>query len=60
MHWGSLTNFLEMGGYAGFVWSAYVVTAVLIAAEVVSLRVQRRGAVQEVMRRAQTREGLTR
>ena len=56
MHWGNLANFLEMGGYGGFVWSAYIVTAVLIAAELVSLRVQRRNAMQEVTRRTHTRE----
>lgn len=36
---GSLDTFLAMGGYAGFVWPAYGVTAlVLIALLVASLR----------------------
>jgi heme exporter protein D len=35
MSWSSVSAFLEMGGYAGFVWGSYGVTALCIAAEVV-------------------------
>jgi heme exporter protein D len=52
MNWGSLGNFLAMGGYAGYVWSAYGVTVVLIVVEVFALRARRRTAVREVMGRA--------
>jgi heme exporter protein D len=52
MNWGSLSNFLQMGGYAWYVWGAYGVTAALIAAEIVALRARRNRAVQEVARRA--------
>ena len=52
MNWGSLGNFLAMGGYAGYVWGAYVVTTVLIASEIVMLRTRRRRAVQDVAQRA--------
>ena len=37
MQWGSVTEFLAMGSYGLYVWGAYVVTAVVIAAEVVTL-----------------------
>ena len=38
-----MSEFLQMGGYAGFVWSAYVVaTAVMVAMLVTSLRGLRR------------------
>jgi heme exporter protein D len=34
MHWGSAGEFLAMGGYGFYVWSAYGVTALLLVAEV--------------------------
>ena len=37
MQWGSVSEFFAMGGYGLYVWSAYAVTAVVIAAEVVTL-----------------------
>jgi len=37
MSWGSVSVFLAMGGYAGFVWGSYGVTALCIAAEVMLL-----------------------
>jgi len=54
MNWGSLGNFLAMGGYAGYVWGAYIVTTVLIASEIVMLRTRRRRAVQDVAQRARS------
>jgi len=54
MNWGSFSNFLAMGGYAGYVWGAYVVTTVLIATEIVMLRTRRRRAVQDVAQRARS------
>ncbi len=33
MSWGSAGDFFAMGGYASYVWGAYGVTAVAIAAE---------------------------
>lgn len=38
MNWGSLDAFLEMGGYATYVWGSYIVSAVAIAAEAILLR----------------------
>ena len=42
MQWGSVSEFLAMGGYGLYVWGGYVVTAVVIAAEVVTLVRRRR------------------
>jgi heme exporter protein D len=54
MNWGGVAGFLEMGGYAFYVWGAYLVTTALIAAEVVFLRARRRRAAQDVARRARS------
>ena len=32
MQWNNLADFLAMGGYGSFVWSAYGLTAVILAA----------------------------
>jgi heme exporter protein D len=37
MQWGSVSEFVAMGGYGLYVWGAYAVTAAVIAAEVVAL-----------------------
>ena len=37
MHWSSVAEFWDMGGYGLYVWGAYAVTAVVIAAAVVTL-----------------------
>jgi heme exporter protein D len=37
MNWGSLDNFLAMGGYALYVWGSYGVTALCIGAELWAL-----------------------
>jgi len=34
MQWGSVSEFLAMGGYAFHVWGSYLVTGVLLAAEI--------------------------
>jgi heme exporter protein D len=54
MNWGGVTGFLEMGGYAFYVWGAYLVTSAVIAAEIVFLRARRRRAAHEVARRARS------
>ena len=33
MHWNSLADFLAMGGYAGYVWGSYGVTALIMIVE---------------------------
>ena len=42
MHWNSLSEFINMGGYGTYVWGSYIVTFVLLAAEVIMLRARKR------------------
>jgi len=42
MQWGSLENFLSMGGYGFYVWGSYLVCAGVIVAEIWALRQRRR------------------
>ncbi len=37
MQWSSAAEFFAMGGYGLYVWGAYAVTAIVIAAELISL-----------------------
>jgi len=37
MQWVSVSEFFTMGGYALYVWGSYLVTAVVIAAEIAVL-----------------------
>lgn len=50
MNWGSLHNFLAMGGYARYVWGAYGVTALFIAAEIALLAARRRTLLRRLSR----------
>ena len=45
MSWGSLEDFLAMGGYAFYVWGSYLVTLGLVIAEIVLLALRKRSAV---------------
>ena len=40
-----MIEFLAMGGYGFYVWSAYGVTALVIVAELFALRARRRASV---------------
>jgi heme exporter protein D len=42
-----MTEFLAMGGYAFYVWGAYGVAALVIVAEILSVRARRRAALAE-------------
>ncbi len=46
MKWASLNDFLNMGGYGLYVWGSYIMTAVLIGIEVVTLAVRQRQALR--------------
>jgi heme exporter protein D len=48
MNWGSLGEFLAMGGYGFYVWGSYLVTALLIALEIALLVAQHRAARQQL------------
>ena len=40
-----MTEWLAMGGYAGYVWGSYAVTAAAIAIELCALAARRRNAL---------------
>jgi heme exporter protein D len=42
MHWNSLSEFISMGGYGTYVWGSYLVTFVLLTAEVIALQTRKR------------------
>jgi heme exporter protein D len=44
MNWGSATEFFAMGGYAGYVWGSYAVTALCLIVEPLVVRARRRAA----------------
>ncbi len=48
MNWGSLDAFLAMGGYGYYVWGTYLVTLMLLGAEVLWLRRRRRTIARRI------------
>ena len=48
MNWESVDAFLAMGGYAFYVWGSYAVTLVVLAIEVVMLRIKRRNVLNQL------------
>ena len=42
-----MSEFFAMGGYAFYVWGSFGATALVVAAELVSLRARRRRALDE-------------
>ena len=47
MYWGSVGDFLEMGGYGLYVWTSFIVTALCMVWEVLALWRRRTAAVAE-------------
>ena len=45
MQWGSVSEFLAMGGYGLYVWGSYVVTAVALGVEVYLARRRARTSI---------------
>jgi heme exporter protein D len=48
MNWSSLADFLDMGGYALYVWGSYAMVAGALVWEVVVLRYRQQGARETV------------
>jgi heme exporter protein D len=48
VNWGSVDNFLAMGGYGLYVWGAYAMTLALIVVELVALARRKRNAVERI------------
>jgi heme exporter protein D len=47
MYWGSVSEFLAMGGYGLYVWTSFVVTALCMVWEILALWHRRSAAVGE-------------
>ena len=47
VQWGSATEFFAMGGYGLYVWSSYVVCALLMLSEPLLVRRRQRTALAE-------------
>jgi heme exporter protein D len=52
MHWNSLSEFINMGGYGTYVWGSYIVTFVLLTAEIIALRARKRKLAQSTTAQA--------
>jgi heme exporter protein D len=48
LHWTSLAEFAEMGGYALYVWGSFAMCAAALMWEAVMLALQRRRALEEL------------
>ena len=48
MNWHSWSEFAHMGGYGLYVWGAFAITGITLAAEVVQLLARRRQALQQL------------
>jgi heme exporter protein D len=44
MNWSSAAEFFAMGGYGGYVWGSFAVTAACIALEIILVRARHRNA----------------
>ena len=49
----SFMEFLDMGGYAGFVWPAYLITAAVLIANLLLPRIRHRRQRESLTTRAQ-------
>ena len=52
----NIGDLLAMGGYAFYVWGAYGVAALVVAAEIVSVRARRRAALADARLAASAEE----
>lgn len=48
MHFASFSEFLAMGGYAGFVWGSYALTLILLVSTIVAPLLRRRRLEREL------------
>ena len=56
MQWNSLDEFLNMGGYALYVWGSFGATLLAMLVEPVLIR-KRRLEIQRILRRTRAAEG---
>jgi heme exporter protein D len=48
MHWGSVSEFLAMGGQGYYVWMSFGAALAGVAVEVAALRIRRARALQQI------------
>ena len=48
VYWKSLDDFLEMGGYGPYVWGAFGMVALVLVAELWTLRQRRKALASEI------------
>ena len=48
MNWAGLDGFIAMGGYGFYVWGSYLLTTVLVVAEVALLAARHRTALRRL------------
>ncbi len=49
MQWHSLEDFLNMGGYAFYVWGSFGITALVVVAEIWQVRAKRREILRNLL-----------
>ncbi|HRE17280.1 MAG TPA: heme exporter protein CcmD [Rhodocyclaceae bacterium] len=50
MHWNSFADFIAMGGYAGYVWGSFGVTALILVVEPMLARRAQRQTIARLKR----------
>jgi heme exporter protein D len=59
MNWGSLDNFITMGGHGLYVWGSVIVSFALLIGEVIVLRTQRTNLLKQVALWVRSNRGRT-
>ncbi len=49
MQWNSVAEFLDMGGYAFYVWGSFGITALVVVYEVWEVRARRRDVLRNLL-----------
>jgi len=49
MQWLSVADFLDMGGYAFYVWGSFGITALVVVAEIWQVRIKRRELLRNLL-----------
>ena len=50
IHWNSFADFIAMGGYGGYVWGSFGVTALIMAVEPLLVSRRRRETISRLKR----------
>lgn len=57
IYWNSLSDFLAMGGYGGYVWGSFGLTALIVVLEPALLARQRNTSLTRLRRQWQADQG---